>query len=227
MHVHLLQHAPAHAPARLTDWLTSMGHSHTTFHLYANELPPRPGDCDALILLGGPESLLDTPPVWQRAEDKLIRRLLDSDKPVLGIGLGAHVIARALGAVSAPGTFPETGWHQVRLSPQSPFALPERFDAFMWHRRVFSLPDEAQPLGASAAAPIQGFGWDAGRVVGLLFHLEVSRQSAEQLMHASQTPPGRGDYCQPVEQILADSDRFGRLPALLDRLLNQWLASGR
>jgi len=72
MHIHLLQHGPDHGPARLTDWLTSMGHSYTVFHLYAGELTPRPNESDALIVLDGPETLLSQPPAWFKAEDKLV-----------------------------------------------------------------------------------------------------------------------------------------------------------
>ncbi|MYL25032.1 type 1 glutamine amidotransferase [Halomonas alkaliantarctica] len=223
MHIHLLQHGPDHGPARLTDWLTSMGHSHTVFHLYDGELPPRPGDCDALIVLDGPEALLNAPPSWHKAEEKLITRLLDSHKPLMGIGLGAHYIAEALGAISAPGTYPEAGWHSVSLADDSPFALPETFDAFMWHRYVFSLPDEALPLGGSAAAPVQGFAWDAGRVVGLLCHLEASHASVKQLMAGQPVPEGRDDYLQSEAAIFAQPKRFDHLAPLLDRLLSQWL----
>lgn len=223
MHIHLLQHGPDYGPARLTDWLTSMGHSHTVFHLYDGELPPRPGDCDALIVLDGPEALLDAPPAWYKAEDKLINRLIDSQKPLLGIGLGAHYIADALGAISALGIYPETGWHKVSLADESPFELPETFDAFMWHRYVFSLPDGALPLGGSAAAPLQGFSWDGGRVMGLLCHLEASQAGVKQLIGSQPVPEGRGDYTQADVDIFAEPKRFDRLAPLLDRVLSQWL----
>jgi len=202
MHIHLLQHGPAHCPARITDWLTSMGHSFTVFHLYDGELAPRPSDCDALIVLDGPETLLKEPPAWYKAEDKLIQRLVDSQKPLLGIGLGAHYIAIALGAISAPGTYPETGWHKITLADDSPFDLPEQFDAFM-----------------------QGFAWDAGRVVGLLCHLEVTQSSTAGLMEHPPTPPGRSDYMQDDEEIFAAPKRFTHLAPLLDRVLTQWLRS--
>lgn len=225
MHIHLLQHSADHGPARITDWLASMGHSFTIFHLYDGELTPRPGDCDALIVLDGPEALLSEPPAWYKAEDKFIQRLLDSQKPVLGIGLGAHYIASALGAINAPGTYPETGWHTVTLANDSPFDLPEHFEAFMWHRQVFSLPEYALPLGGSPASPLQGFAWDACRVMGLLCHLEVTSSSATAMMKHLPVPPGRADYRQNDDDIFAIPTRFVHLAPLLDRLLSQWLRS--
>ncbi|MGO1396233.1 MAG: type 1 glutamine amidotransferase [Halomonas sp.] len=227
MHIHLLQHGPDHDPARLTDWLTSMGHSYSVFHLYAGELTPRPNESDALIILDGPEELLSQPPAWFKAEDKLINRYLDGQKPLLGIGVGAHWIAQVLGSVVAPGTYTETGWHTVNLAPQSSLDLPETFTAFMWHRFVFSLPDDAFPLGGSEAAPLQGFSWDRGRVIGLLCHLEATPASVKQLLTTAPWPtastPATTRYVQDGAQILDDPNCFIHLAPLLDRVMTQWL----
>lgn len=223
MHVHLLQHSPDHGPARLADWLSSMGHSYTVFYLDDGELAPHSGDSDALIVLDGDEALLTRPPAWQREERKLIERYLDGQKPLLGIGLGAHLIAEALDATVAPGTYPETGFHTITLADSTSFDLPEQFAAFMWHRTVFSLPDGATPLGGSVAAPLQGFAWDAGRVVGLLCHLEATRESVATLLESQAPPAGHDDYLQPAEEMLATPGHFDQLAPLLDRLLSQWL----
>ncbi|MDR5887507.1 MULTISPECIES: type 1 glutamine amidotransferase [Halomonadaceae] len=223
MHIHLLQHGPDHGPARLTDWLTSMGHSFTIFHLYDHELVPRASDSDALIVLDGPDRFIEQPPAWFKAENKLINRYLDGQKPLLGIGLGALWIADALGSVVALGTYPESGWHTIHLAPESPIDLPEQFDAFMWHRYVFSLPDDALPCGGSEAAPLQGFSWDAGRVVGLLCHLEVTQESIEPLLARHPLEAERRDFLQTEADIRQSPKRFDTLAALLDRLLSQWL----
>ena len=227
MHIHLLQHGSDHDPARLTDWLSSMGHSYTVFHLYAGELTPRPAESDALIVLDGPEAFLNQSPAWFKAENKLINRYLDGQKPILGIGLGALWIAQALDAVVAPGTYPERGWHTVSMAPESPFDLPEQFEAFMWHRHVFSLPDNALPLGGSPAAPLQGFSWDSGRVLGLLCHLEITLASATQLLNGSEdmmpTTTVAKRFIQDNSQILEQATRFQQLAPLLDRVMTQWL----
>lgn len=226
MHLHLLQHSPHQGPARLVDWLSSMGHSHTVFHLDAWETPPRLADCDALVVLDGPLGPADDVACpWLKGERKLIARALDSHKPLLGIGFGARLIAEALGAVVARGTQAETGWHRVTLAPESPLDLPEQFDAFMWHREVFALPDDALPLGGSEASPLQGFSWDAGRVLGLLCHLEATPQSVNALLEQGPTPDGatRRLNAASREAMLADPRRFLHLAPLLDRLLSQWL----
>lgn len=224
MHLHLLQHSPHQGPARLTDWLASMGHSHTVFHLDAGEAPTRLADCDALLVLDGPPSL-DVEAPWLKRERKLIERALDSTKPLLGIGFGARLIAEALGAVVAPGTYAETGWHQIQLAPDSGLDLPERFEAFMWHREVFALPEGALPLGGSQASPLQGFSWDGGRVLGLLCHLEATSDSVATLLDHLVPPAGSdtSPHAQSRQAMLADGKRFDRLAPLLDRVLSQWL----
>lgn len=228
MHLHLLQHSPYHGPGRIADWLSSMGHSHTVFHLYDGETPPSLADGDALILLDGPMHVLDDDQhPWLKRERKLIARALDGNKPLLGIGLGARMIAAELGATVGRGTFAEVGWHEVTLAPESPFDLPERFTAFMWHRDVFALPDEALPLGGSSGSPVQGFAWDAGRALGLLCHLEVTRSGVDVLLAKGERPEGSeaSPHAQPDDAILADDRRFDRLAPLLDRLLSQWIRS--
>ncbi|KAA0009837.1 type 1 glutamine amidotransferase [Billgrantia pellis] len=226
MHLHLLQHSPHHGPGRIADWLTSMGHSHTVFHLHAGEAPPSLADGDALIALDGPMSIMDDAHhPWLKRERKLIARALDGNKPLLGIGLGARLIAAELGAMVGRGTFAEVGWHDVTLAPDSPFDLPEQFTAFMWHRDVFALPEDALPLGGSSGSPVQGFAWDAGRALGLLCHLEVTRADVSGLLASDERPEGSetSPHAQSSASILADSVRFDRLAPLLDRLLSQWL----
>lgn len=226
MHVHLLQHSPHQGPGRIADWLDSMGHSHTVFHLDAGELPPRLADGDALIVLDGPEGLADERTrLWLRAERKLVAQALDGRKPLLGIGYGARMIAETLGAIVGRGTVAETGWHRVTLAPLSPVDLPETFEAFMWHREVFALPDYALALGRSEASPLQGFTWDDGRVLALLCHLEATAESVAALLE--HLPPPEGSETSPHAQapatMLDDPRRFDRLAPLLDRLLSQWL----
>lgn len=228
MHVHLLQHSPHQGPARIADWLASMGHSHTVFHLDAGELAPRLADGDALIVLDGPEGRLeDGQCPWLRGERKLIHQALNGSKPLLGIGFGARLIAEALGAVVARGTVAETGWHRVDLAPLSPVDLPDTFEAFMWHREVFALPDYALALGRSEASPLQGFTWDGGRVVGLLCHLEATADSVRTLLDHQPAPLGSetSPHAQDRAAMLNDPRRFDRLAPLLDRLLSQWLGS--
>ncbi|MGQ7248857.1 type 1 glutamine amidotransferase [Halomonas sp. V046] len=223
MHLHLLQHRPHQGPARIGDWLSSMGHSFTIFHLYAGELVPRLGDCNALILLDDHEGAADSP--WSRAERKLIQQALDGHKPLLGIGVGAQRIAAALDAPVGRGTQAEAGWHAITLADDSPFDLPDDFTALLWHRQVFGLPEDALPLGGSDASPLLGFAWDAGRVVGLGCLLHHHRESLGAHLEGVPLPEGHENSprVQSQDAILEQHQRLDPLAPLLDRLLSQWL----
>tara|TARA_B100000700_G_scaffold81744_1_gene91979 strand:+ start:27231 stop:27938 length:708 start_codon:yes stop_codon:yes gene_type:complete len=232
MHIYFLQHAAGLSPARFADWLDSMGHSHNRCHLYAGEAPPRLADCDALVLLDGDLAIDDTAThPWLAREKKLLARALKSGKPVLGVGMGARLIAEGLGAIVSRGTYPALGWQRIELAPESPFDLPETFEAFSWQRDIFGLPDGALPLGGSEASPLQGFAWDRGRVVALQCHLEATDTSISALFEhlAARTQAGasplEGRYVQAAETILADTRRVDHQAALLDRLMVQWLRS--
>ncbi|MBD3898462.1 type 1 glutamine amidotransferase [Halomonas sp. ML-15] len=226
MHIYFLHHADHLGPARLADWLTGMGHSYNGCLLHRGEAPPRLEDCDALIVLDAP---LDVAPDadWLSRERKLIRRALKSGKPLLGIGFGAGLIAEELGAIVSPGTYPERGFHRITLAADSPFDLPEQFEAFMCHRDIFGLPEGALPLGASDASPVQGFSWDGGRVVALQCHLEATDQSARARLQEPPAALAAASQCfvQSHDEILADPRRFDQLASLLDRVLLSWLRS--
>ena len=227
MHIYFLHHADHLGPARLADWLTGMGHSYNGCLLHRGEAPPRLEDCDALIVLDAPLDLNATDASWLGRERKLIQRALKSGKPLLGIGFGAGLIAEGLGAIVSPGTYPELGFHRITLAADSPFDLPEQFEAFMCHRNIFGLPEGALPLGASAASPVQGFSWDAGRVVALQCHLEATETSTRSYLQEPSTSMAAADqrFIQSSAEILADPRRFDQLASLLDRVLLGWLRS--
>lgn len=219
MHIYFIQHSPLLGPARIADWLTGMGHSYNRCRLDEGELPPPLDNCDALVLLDAfapPETAL------LKRERKLIDRALKSNKPLLGIGYGAGLIAEALGAIVSPSVQPELGWQTVTLDDASPFDLPETFEALLWHRDIFGLPDDCLPLGHTPASPIQGFAWDRGRVLAMQCHLEVTAQSA-QAMYDHDPAVAQERQAQSRDEIFADPKRFDRQAALLDRVMTQWL----
>ncbi|OLO06789.1 glutamine amidotransferase [Salinicola sp. MH3R3-1] len=220
MHIYFLQHSPLFGPARMADWLAGMGHSHNHCRLDEGELPPPLANCDALILLDAfspPDATLF------KRERKLLDRALRSNKPVLGIGFGAGLIAEALGSIVSPAVQPELGWQPLTLADESPFDLPETFEALLWHQDIFGLPDGSLPLGSTPAGPVQGFAWDLGRVVALQCHLELTARESAALYDHAPPPAGESPYVQSRDEILRDPKRFDRQAALLDRVMTQWL----
>ncbi|MDH3274362.1 MAG: type 1 glutamine amidotransferase [Gammaproteobacteria bacterium] len=138
----------------------------------------------ALIVLGGPMSSeqIDTYPNLV-TEVEIIREAVDRDMSVLGICLGAQLLAKALGGVVQRNPLREIGWHDVDLTPAgeadpvlSTFARCQR--VFQWHEDGMSLPPGAVHLASSPASNIQAFR-HGEHAYGLQFHLEVDSSLIE------------------------------------------------
>ena len=139
---------------------------------------PRLEGYEGLIVLGGPMNVdqTDRHP-HLRTEVELVQQALDRDIPVLGICLGAQLIARALGASVGPADQKEIGWYDVSVrEPGRDDALLSNFDEteriFQWHGDTFDIPRGAEHLASSALCPNQAFRY-GDKVYGLQFHLEV------------------------------------------------------
>lgn len=134
---------------------------------------------DVLVVMGGPMGVHDDAVFpWLPDEKAYIRRCIDSGCRVIGVCLGAQLLALLLGgAVRASDKGREIGWFPVFVSPEGSHtpigeSLPVSFMAFHWHGDECVLPDGAVSLFYNHHTPVQGFLWD-NRVLGLQFHLEA------------------------------------------------------
>lgn len=142
-------------------------------------LPPEPSGYDGLVVLGGDQTALDdhTHPYMPELAG-LMRSFAESDRAVLGICLGAQLLARGFGAENILGARLEFGWCHVALTGEGaadPFlsAVPEEFSIFQWHSDTFSLPEGAVRLATNAATANQAF--RIGRAAyGTQFHFEAN-----------------------------------------------------
>lgn len=142
-----------------------------------------PRDYDAVLVFGGAmHADEDARHPWLRDEKALLRDLLEGGMPLLGVCLGAQLLAEAAGAPARPARRPEIGWYDVELTREGdgdPLLGPlaPRFEAFQWHRYEFPLPPGATPLARSAvclqAYRIGEAAW------GIQFHAEVSGKDVE------------------------------------------------
>ncbi|MDE2227749.1 MAG: glutamine amidotransferase [Alphaproteobacteria bacterium] len=150
-----------------------------TDDLAAGEL----ADCDLLVVLGGPIGAYeDDRYPFLKPELALIERRLKAGKPVLGICLGAQLMARSLGAKVYAAGFKEIGWAGISLSAggrASPLAkLAAGTRVLHWHGDTFDLPSGAAHLASTLRTPNQAFA--VGRYgLALQFHLEVSAPGLE------------------------------------------------
>lgn len=150
-------------------------------NLWANRLIPRdPHPYDYIISMGGPMNVDETDRYpFLKEERNLISKAIHSGIPVLGICLGAQVIARALGARVYPGPQKEIGWYPIRFqdaAKQDPvFQAIHRPEAnvFHWHGDTFDLPDGAVLLASSDRYKHQAFRF-GDSVYAFQFHIEVT-----------------------------------------------------
>lgn len=206
MRAHYLQHVPFEGLGSIAPWLAGHGYRTTATRLFGDAAFPDPRDIDLLVILGGPMSVNDGGRLpWLGAEKAFIREVIGLGTPVLGICLGAQLIAEVLGARVHPGPAREIGWfpvHGVATAEGADFVLPAQVSVFHWHGETFDLPPGARRLARSAACENQAFQWGE-RVIGLQFHLETTPESARALVAHCRHELGAGAFVQDEAQILA------------------------
>jgi GMP synthase (glutamine-hydrolysing) len=148
------------------------------------ETPPLPPvDYDAVLVFGGAmHADQEARHPWLREEKELLRELLRRRVPLLGVCLGAQLVAEAARAPARRASDPEIGWREVELTEEGagdPLLGPlaPRFEAFQWHSYEFSLPDGAVAL---ARSPVCLQAYRLGDAAwGIQFHAEVTLEDAE------------------------------------------------
>ena len=158
-----------------------------------------------VVILGAPESANDDLPYLQ-AEQKLIKKTVDDNIPVLGICLGSQLIAKTFGGKVYPGPKKEIGFYHDLITDNnsklfSGFTNP--FTVFHWHGDTFDLPQKAIRLVHSKNYPNQAF--QIGSAVGLQFHLEVNAEMVNLWLDNTQEKLQQIPYIDP-QKIRSDID---------------------
>lgn len=161
---------------------------------------------------------------WLEREEEFLQEALAQDVPVVGVCLGAQMLARAAGAWVGPAPDPEVGWFDVDLTPEGRDdrvlgVLPPRTKAFEWHSYTFGVPEHGTELARSAACT-QAFRLGS-RAWGLQFHAEVTLP-----MVRTWTAEESDELPVPVDEFLAETEH--RIAAWNDhgrRLAEAFLAT--
>jgi GMP synthase-like glutamine amidotransferase len=219
----VLQHVPFEGPAAIAEWAGVRGVSASVSHLYRGDPLPGLGDFDMLAVMGGPMSANDEAVfAWLVPEIALVRDAIGAGKIVLGVCLGAQIIAKALGGAVYKGLEKEIGWFPVeRAEDAHPLfeGLPPNFIAFHWHGETFSLPENAVRLASTPATKNQAFA--IGKtVLGLQFHMEATQDSVNALIENAAGDIDGGPFQQRPDNIRAGLGHRAQLRPHLFRLLD-------
>lgn len=229
MRIHVLQHVEFEGPAAIEDWACQFGYSVSCSRLDKGEALPDLAAFDLLVVMGGPMSVNDEDRhPWLKEEKALVRKSIESGRAILGVCLGAQMIASAMGARVYRGREKEIGWFPVRrVTASGAGALfPEMFTPLHWHGETFDLPNGAVRLAETDAVPNQAF--ELGSAIGLQFHLEATAESVQKMMdNAGEEIESGKPFQQPAQEILARTTQAsvnaqGILYRLLEHIESSW-----
>jgi GMP synthase-like glutamine amidotransferase len=225
MRIHGLFHAPFEGLANIETWARAKGHGLAHTDLFAGQACPDPDAYDFLVVMGGPMNIYeyDAYP-WLKEEKAALKRAVEAGRLVLGVCLGAQLLADVLGGPVTKGKFKEIGWFDVSMSAEGlktkAFAgFPASLTAFHWHGDTFAVPPGAVRAASSLACANQAFVYNE-RVVGLQFHLETSAASLADLGGNCADEIVVAPYIQTVTEMTAKPERLAALQGLLNKLLD-------
>ncbi len=232
MNIHCFQHVPFEGLGNIEGWIAGRGHSLSRTLFFQGEKPPRIDDIDWLIVMGGPMGVYEkNKHPWLAGEIDFIEAAIKKGKRVLGICLGAQLIAAALGAKVYPNKYKEIGWFPITLTPEGKDSrllrgLPAEILVYHWHGDTFDLPPGAIHLAESAACRHQAFSFGE-RVLALQFHLDVGKDNIEEWTRHGQKELIEAPYIQKVQEMLAQSDQFDAIEKYMHQIMDDLEAAGK
>ncbi len=218
-------HAPYEGPGIIADWVKKNNHLLDYTRFYEGDSLPEAAGSDLLVIMGGPMNVYDYHiHSWMQEEVDWVTNYIRSGKPVLGICLGAQIIATALGEEVYPGEHKEIGWHNLQFLPAlGEFMiwkdLPATRKVFHWHGDTFPVPKGAVRIASSLAYPNQGFIYNR-KVLALQFHLEVTPESISDLVKHCKDELLPGPYIQSESALLGEEKIYPANQELMFQLLN-------
>jgi GMP synthase-like glutamine amidotransferase len=227
MRLHYLQHVPFENPGSILTWARENGCNVTSTQFYDDENIPAHKDYDWLIVMGGPMNIYDEKNYpWLANEKTFIREAINFGKVVIGICLGAQLIADVIGGKITENPHLEIGWFPVKLSSEarsSPLFsfFPQEPTVFHWHGDTFStLPDDTICIAENNACSHQAFIYKK-KVFGFQFHLENTEEIIENLLNHCQDEMVPGDFVQTPTELLSHPEYITQDNYLMNMFLTQ------
>ena len=207
MDILIIRHSALEGLGSIASWCVEHEHNLIYVHPYAGDSMFQCVDVDALIVMGGPQSVLsiDQPP-YLVDEIEFIQAAVNHKKKVLGVCLGAQLIAYAYGAKTEPSPYTELGFYPITLTPEGQKDtctrhLPDKFIVGHWHYDMLGLPRQATVLAQSAGCPRQIVRFDQ-HVLGLQCHMEMTYQHTQAFIKLLMDGYKPGPFVQSTDYML-------------------------
>ncbi|MET0357465.1 MAG: amidotransferase [Cellvibrio sp.] len=227
MRIHSLQHIPFEDIGSLHADIEREGFSLSTTRWYKGDSAPALESFDVLIVMGGPMGVYDEDIYpWLAAEKSFIKNAIAAGKKIIGICLGAQLIACVLGAKVTRNAHREIGWFplQTKSNSDHPVAkiLAKCTNVFHWHGDTFELPNNAQLIASSQACEHQAY-VIGNQIYGFQFHLETTEDSATALIENCAEDLDGSEFVQTAEEMLKDKQKFVEINKAMSAVFIQLL----
>jgi len=213
MKIHCIRHEAFEGLANISKWIQLNNHQLSYTHIYLDEAFPSVDDFELLIIMGGMASVYEKKShLWLIKEKEFVQKAINHGKKVLGICLGAQILADALGSKVYKAPFKEIGWFPLEFNinelPKLKF-LPDKLEVFHWHGDTFDIPTGAVRIGSSELIQNQGF--ICGKsIIALQFHCEMNIEQLNMMIKgAGQDLLNKGKFIQSEKEIM---EKVGLIP---------------
>ncbi|UYN88571.1 MAG: type 1 glutamine amidotransferase [Cyclobacteriaceae bacterium] len=227
LRIHYLQHVAFEGLGYIETWANENNHILTATKFYEDFVLPEIADFDWLIVMGGPMGVYDELEFsWLEEEKLFIKKSIEAEKKVVGICLGAQLIACCLGAEVMKAKNKEIGWFPVFPTDQCKKLswFYELFKdnpiVFHWHGDQFEIPTNCSNILVSEANTNQAFSY-GDNVIGLQFHLEVSEQTTELMLENGKSNLINSRFVQSLSDIEKGIQHIGHCNKIMKAILEQ------
>jgi GMP synthase-like glutamine amidotransferase len=230
MRFHCLQHVHFETPGYVEAWIKQKGHSISFTHFFNDGHLPSLNDFDAMTIMGGPMSVHDENDFpWLQKEKEFIGRAIKANKKILGICLGAQLIASVLEAKVynnkekeigfMPVHFTENAWQNKLFKDCKPEEM-----VLHWHGETFDLPEGAILLASTETCTNQAYSV-GNNILGLQFHLEVTHEILKNMVKYEGHELVPAAFIHSGERILKELGYLERNKTILFNLLDTFFGT--
>ncbi|TLS65675.1 type 1 glutamine amidotransferase [Mariprofundus erugo] len=224
----VIQHLDIEPPGLIGELLQKAGHSIQTVHINrGEELPADSAHMDGIVIMGGPQSANDSHLCYIRDELQWLAARIDEGLPMIGICLGAQLMAKASGAHILRSPVRELGWfpvYRTMATATDPLfsAMTDGQVVFQWHGETFSISDSMTLLATHPDVPAQAFRLGQAQY-GLQFHIEIDAAVIEQWIDYGESERNHLGQAGILNMRMAIDELMPTAHRFCTTLVNSWL----